>query len=136
MVRRLPVIQNKAPEDAEAEERPPWHWVLIGTGFVITIWLPLVMIAVWIGGALPVLLSLALACGAGGALVGRFGGRAGVREATLSGVVAAACAWGLALLSGALSPWTIAVMSALVLFAAAAIFSWVGGRIGALRRPR
>jgi tRNA-(ms[2]io[6]A)-hydroxylase len=48
MVRRLPVIQSKAPEDAAAEERPAWHWTLIGAGFVLTIWIPLALIALWL----------------------------------------------------------------------------------------
>jgi hypothetical protein len=57
MVRRLPVIQSKAPEDAAAEERPAWHWILIGAGFVLTIWIPLALIALWISRQLGALLA-------------------------------------------------------------------------------
>jgi tRNA-(ms[2]io[6]A)-hydroxylase len=55
MVRRLPVIQSK-PDDA-APERPSWHWILIGAGFVLTIWLPLLVVALW---GSPILIALIL----------------------------------------------------------------------------
>ena len=45
MVRRLPVLQNQDTDDAAAARRPRWQWVLIGAGFVITLFLPLS----WIG---------------------------------------------------------------------------------------
>lgn len=136
MVRRLPVLQSKAPEDAAAEARPRWHWVLIGAGFVITIWIPLALIALWVGGAVAVMLSLVIACASGGALVGRFGGSATLREATLAGLVAAFGAWVVALASGALVPWTVALGSGAGLLIVAGGFSWLGGRIGLARRPR
>ena len=144
MVRRLPVIQTKDAEDAAAEARPQWHWVVIGTGFIITIWIPLAMIAVAAGRAFSdaltllflVLLSFALACIAAGALVGRFGGRAGRREATLSGLVAATAAWLVAFASGALTPWPVALASGLILPVLALLFASWGGRIGIGRRPR
>ncbi len=47
MVRRLPVLQNPAPGDAD-DQRPPWHWVLIGAGFVFTLWIPLAIAAQWL----------------------------------------------------------------------------------------
>lgn len=151
-MRRLPVLQSKDAEDAAAEARPRWHWIAIGAGFVITLWIPLAMIALAVGRALadaahdrvvaafavllPVLSSLALACLAAGALVGRFGGRAGRREATLSGVLAALAAWLLAFGGGALTPWPVAVATAVVLPALAALFAAWGGRLGVRRRPR
>ncbi len=49
MVRRLPVLQNA---DDEAARRPRWHYVLIGAGFTVTFWLPLAMLANWLGQAL------------------------------------------------------------------------------------
>jgi tRNA-(ms[2]io[6]A)-hydroxylase len=55
MVRRLPVIQSK-PDDS-APERPRWHWVLIGAGFVLTIWLPLLVAALWLS---PILVGVML----------------------------------------------------------------------------
>lgn len=158
VVRRLPVIQSKAPEDAEAQARPPWHWVLIGAGIAFTSWIPLAMLALWAGrklaasvadlsrpealsggervaaGAailLPLLVSFVVACAGAGALVGRFGGRAGRREAALAGAVAALAAWLIALASGALAPWPVAAASGLVLLCAGAAAGWLGGRVGA-----
>lgn len=42
-VRRLPVLQSSGESEPE---RPVWHWVVIGAGFVFTLWLPLSAIAV------------------------------------------------------------------------------------------
>jgi hypothetical protein len=153
VVRRLPVIQTKDAADAAAEARPPWHWVLIGAGLVFTIWIPLAMLALWLGRALvtsfepepllgalfvliPVISSFSLACLSGGALVGRFGGRAAAREAALAGVLAAFAAWIVALSSGALAPFLVAVTTALLLPTLAGLLAWLGGRIGVARRPR
>jgi MFS family permease len=52
-VRRLPVLQN---QDVGDPERPVLHWVVIGAGFVFTIWLPLSMIALWVAPKLGSLL--------------------------------------------------------------------------------
>jgi hypothetical protein len=169
VVRRLPVVQSSAPEDAAAEARPAWQWVLIGGGLVFTIWLPLAMVALALGRWLastrveltdpeavirfetsasasermvvsamilvPIVVSLGVACMAGGALVGRFGGRSGLREALLAGVVAACTAWVVALAAGALSPWPVAVVTGVSLPLLAAFFAWLGGRWGLRRRP-
>jgi hypothetical protein len=152
MVRRLPVLQNDETDDALAARRPRWQWILIGAGFVITLFLPLSQVGVWLGqrlsraagsdrvalriglGALPVALSFLIACGSAGALVGRFGGRAKAREAALSGALGAFVGWGLAALGGALSPWLVAVTTffALVVFGAGAAF--IGARLGLARR--
>jgi hypothetical protein len=136
VVRRLPVLQNKSPEDAAAEERPRWHWVLIGAGLVITIWIPLAFVGLWLRSGPAVLLSLVIAWFSGGALVGRFGGSATLREATLGGVVAALAVWVTALVSGALVPWTVALGAAAVVLIVAGLSAWLGGRIGLARRPR
>jgi hypothetical protein len=153
MVRRLTVLQNDDTDDALAARRPRWHWVLIGAGFVITLFLPLSQLGVWLGhrlgtavspgengalriglGVLPVALSFLIACGGAGALVGRFGGRAKSREAALSGALGAFGGWGLAALGGALSPWLVAVTTffILVIFGAGAAF--VGAKLGLARR--
>ncbi len=83
----------------------------------------------------PLALSFVIACVAGGMLVGRFGGRASAREATLAGLLAALVAWLAALVGGALSPWTIAVSSILLLGAAGALLTRLGGWLGRRRRP-
>jgi hypothetical protein len=127
--------------------------VLIGAGLVFTIWIPLAMLALWVGRTLvasfspdpllgaafvliPVISSFSLACLSGGALVGRFGGRAAAREAAIAGILAAFAAWTVALVGGALAPASLAVTTALVLPATAGALAWLGGRIGVRRRPR
>ena len=169
MVRRLPVLQNPAPGDAD-DQRPPWHWVLIGAGFVFTLWIPLAIAAQWLSRMLaasmvdladaeavahfnataptgqrvllsavllgPLVLSFVAACVSGGMLVGRFGGRAGFREATLAGLLAAAVAWLVALLGGALSPWSVAVASLVLLGGAGSGLTRLGAWLGRRRRPR
>ena len=153
MVRRLTVLQNDDTDDALAARRPRWHWVLIGAGFVITLFLPLSQFGVWLGhrlsgaaaapgsralhvglGALPVALSFLVACAGAGALVGRFGGRAKTREAALSGALGGFLGWGLAALGGALTPWLVSVTAffTLVIFGAGA--ATVGARLGLARR--
>jgi len=152
-VRRLPVLQNQDTDDAAAARRPRWHWVLIGAGFVITLFLPFSMLGVWLGallshavphsasgatqvvlGAAPVALSFLLACGAAGALVGRFGGKAKAREAALSGSLGALFGWGLAAAGGSLRPWIVAAASlaVLVIFGAGAAF--LGAKLTLARR--
>lgn len=165
MVRRLPVLQTSDTD----EERPPWHWVFIGAGFVFTLWIPLAIVAQWLSRMLasslvdlgdahavvrfnatapagqrvllslvligPLVVSFVVACVAGGMLVGRFGGRAGPREATLAGLLAAGVAWFVALIGGALSPWSIAVSSLALLGGAGAGLTRLGGWLGRRRRP-
>jgi len=169
MVRKLPVLQNPALGDSD-DQRPPWHWVLIGAGFVFTLWIPLAIVAEWLSRALaasrvdladaaavahfnataptgqrillsavllgPLVLSFVAACVAGGMLVGRFGGRAGSREATLAGLLAAAVGWLVALIGGGLSPWSVAVASLALLGGAGAGLTRLGGWLGRRRRPR
>src|SRR5688572_27052979 len=109
--RRLPVLQPKSPEEDEAEARPPWHWVGIGAIAILLALVPLLMLAQWLSrlviegitppGQTPTprawlamgivlvaaqLVPLALSSVLGGVLVGRFGGRAGKKEATAAGL--------------------------------------------------
>lgn len=166
MVRRLPVLQNSA-SGGDDQQRPPWHWVLIGAGFVFTLWIPLAIVAEWLSRALarslvdladaqavahfnataptsqrvllslvllgPLTLSFVAACVLGGMLVGRFGTSAGAREATLAGLLAAGVAWLVALVGGALAPWTVAVSSLALLGGAGAALTRLGGWLGRRR---
>jgi hypothetical protein len=163
MVRRLPVLQNQDTDDAAAARRPRWQWVLIGAGLVITLFLPLSGLGVWLGGwlsraalsggtagtdgtagasgatpivlgVLPVALSFLIACAGAGALVGRFGGQAKAREAALSGALGALIGWGLAALGGSLSPWLVALVSLAVLLVLGAAAAFVGARLTLSRR--
>jgi len=148
MVRRLIVLQNQDTDDAAAARRPRWQWVLIGAGFVITLFLPLSLLGVWLGtllshavrpdergatrivlGALPVVSSFLIACAGAGAMVGRFGGRAKAREAALSGALGAFTGWGLAALGGSLSPWIVALSALFVLVTLGAGSAFVGARL-------
>jgi len=153
MVRRLTVLQDPDTDDAAAARRPRWHWVLIGAGLVVTLFLPLSLLGVWLGtwlsrsvpgdanralrivlGAAPVALSFLIACAGAGALVGRFGGKAKAREAALSGSLGAFSGWGLAALGGSLSPWLVALTSLVVLVTLGAAAAFVGARFTLSRR--
>lgn len=159
--RRLPVLQN-APAD---EERPPWHWAVIGAVFIFSIWAPLAMVSSWIGGrvvhhligelprdelslrladasaadrfwlwfALTVVpvVAYGLACVGSGALVGRFGGRAGPREAAVGGALAAVSAAVVMLLQAGAD---VSVASLVVLVPVGMGGAWLGGAFGKKRR--
>jgi hypothetical protein len=164
MVRRLPVIQSRSPEDAEAEERPRSHWIAIGAGLMLAFWIPLAMLGIALGKRLslailggagdeavaqatpgqrlavmfavvvPVLASFVLAALGAGALVGRFGGRSGSREAAVGGALGALGAWALAALGGSLGPWPVAVSTALVLVVLGAVSGGWGAHWGRQKR--
>jgi hypothetical protein len=163
MVRRLPVIQQQDDDP----RRPRWHWVVIGIGFVLTIWLPLALAALWMSrralawlvgsddavvqarfveqanGADRALivalstgllvLSFAIACWSGGALVGRFGS-AGPRDSGLAGALAGLTACVLAAVGGALSPWPVALAALVVLAGGGYGCGLVGGIFGRRKR--
>ncbi len=132
--RRLPVIQEPTGEDAEAAARPAWQWVLIGSGLLVTIWTPTVVVVLAVarkiagpGGTTgPVLavslvaLTFAAAALAAGYLVARFGVRTRPRHAVFSGLLAALEIWALALLGGAFSSAGDGVRALLVLAVLAA----------------
>jgi len=50
--RRLPVIQNEAPEDALVASRPRFQWILIGAGLCFAIWAPLAIVTTPLGARL------------------------------------------------------------------------------------
>lgn len=147
--RRLPVIQEPAGEDAEAAARPPWQWVLIGSGLLVTIWTPSVAVslasarkvaelrgsaAVGPGVAAGlVALSFALASLAAGYLVARFGPRTSLKHATFAGLAAAAEIWVLALMGGAFGSTLVGFSALLSLAALASAFCVLGAW---LRRRR
>jgi flagellar biosynthesis component FlhA len=147
--RRLPVIQEPAGEDAEAAARPPWQWVLIGSGLLVTIWTPSVAVSLAIArkisevrgdaavgpgiAAVLVALSFALSALAAGYLVARFGPRTSLRHSTFAGLVAAAEIWVLALMGGAFSSAVVGVSALLSLSALASAFCVLGAW---LRRRR
>jgi MFS family permease len=142
--RRLPLLAEVA--DESDVDRPPWHWSAIGASAIFLAWLPLAYV---VNGPLGLLreggpvarvaaialniAAFALAAFGGGYLVGRFGGRAGSKEATVAGFAAAAIAWALAAAqarSGALV-W-ILLLAAMATLGAGS--SRLGGRVGLRRR--
>jgi hypothetical protein len=46
-IRRLPVLQDAASSD---DNRPAWHWTLIGALFALSIWVPFAMLSAWMAG--------------------------------------------------------------------------------------
>lgn len=52
MIRRLPVLQNAAPEDEAAANRPRRHWIAIGAGLILCIWLPVSAVVTPLGARL------------------------------------------------------------------------------------
>lgn len=152
MVRKLPVLQTPAGEDAEAEARPAWQWILIGVTLTLLIFFPTSMIATWLGARLsqsfetrpglaalvyagPVLASFVLAAGASGAFVGRFGRRAGLRSVALLGALSGGALILLAGLAGALSPISVALGAGFVLVVAGVVSAYLGSEFGRRRRP-
>jgi hypothetical protein len=150
--RRLPVIQEPTGEDAEAAARPPWQWVLIGSGLLVTIWTPSVAvclaIARWLAAgsagagpplgaglaAILVAVTFALSSVAAGYLVGRFGRRTQPRHVAFAGLAAAGEIWVLALLGGAFPTALVGGSALTSLCLLAAGFSALGGWIS--RRAR
>lgn len=91
-------------------------------------------VALALSALVPVLVPWMFACGAAGALVGRFGGAAGRRHAVYAGLLAAAVTIGVAVLGRALGSAAALVSSAGVLAASAAGAAWLGGKFGEKRR--
>lgn len=155
--RRLPLLEKDPGGPLQDEEqslpRPPWHWTAIGVVVIYLVWLPLAgllnsfvlntffegMDSTTIGlaplKARIILIGLnaaafVLSSFAGGFMVGRFGKEAGLREATLSGVVAATIAWTLTFVpapSPALLVWALVLLCMLIL---GALGAYGGARVG------
>ena len=144
-IRRLPVLQDASTSD---EDRPAWHWAVIGLVFVLSMWAPLAMLAtwctqrmvasssgdrwgLWLAVTVPPLVTYAFSCWAAGALVGRFGAKAGTREAAVAGALAALVGTVLTLVSANAAA---ALASLLVLAPVGVLAGWLGGRFGFSRR--
>lgn len=150
IVRHLPVLgQDPAPP----LPRPAWHWVLIGTGLIFCLWLPLIALAGWLAGALssggsgpspgpgsdfwllagsvaPFVTSILIAWCGGTYVVARFGGMTQLGHGALAGLLASSLAWACALGGGALAEGWMRLVTALVLLpsgsALAALGAWRG----------
>lgn len=151
--RRLPVLQNKAPDgEDDAEPRPPWHWSGIGVVVTFLLWLPIaagiaaltVRLTQNAGspafglGVLVVslhLLGFWLATFIGGFFIGKFGGDAGPREGAVSGFVTAAFAVALAASApGQNISYFIWALLLVIIGSTGATSSWFGAKVGKKRR--
>jgi hypothetical protein len=153
--RRLPVIQQPTGEDADAASRPAWQWVLIGSGLLVTIWAPLVGVALSVAGKFSVrradgaaigpevaaglaALTFALAALAAGYLVARFGPRTRRRHAVFAGLAATAEIGVVAVLGGGITSTSVWVGASALL--ALSVLSAGACALGALlarrKKPR
>jgi len=154
--RRLPMLPMDEVADESDLERPPWQWSVIGAIAIVVLWLPLAFGTAAAGKrlldgapdlasaglarsfALPGmnLAAFVLAALAGGALVGRFGGKAGPREATFSGLATATAAWAMIALPGAGLGLIAAALLLSLLALVGALAARAGARLGVRARQR
>lgn len=153
--RRLPVVTND-----EQPSQSPWLWVLYGGVLIVSFWVPLMMLALFLGGKITralnhgqplahteppalgsfaptaalVLLSFALACFAGGVIVTRFSPRVRRADPAMAALVAVAFILFFAALGHAL-PASALFAVLLALLAAGPSFAMLG-RAVSLRRSR
>ena len=149
--RRLPVIQTPPTEEAQALERSPSQWLVIGTAFILIAFLPLSLLGLWAGGSLarkfatsqeaallmaasPVLLAYGLSTLGAGAAIGRFGLRARPFTAPAAGALAGALLVGFSTWKGA-GPWPLLLAATFVFVGGGALWTALGARLGRKRRP-
>jgi hypothetical protein len=159
MVRRLPVLQNQIDEPS----RPAWQWVLLGAGFMISLWIPLLALALWLRSRLapesmlghgatfspvstsrgvgfvlalgPVLVPWMLASALTAVLLVRFGApRVTRRHAIYSGLAATLLVCAVAALGRSFDSWVTFFASVLLLAAASAGPGWFAGKFGIKRQ--
>ena len=150
MVRRLPVLNAPSGDDAEAAERPPSQWVVIGALLQVSLFLPSSLLALWLGErlargvagsggaaliAFPVLLALAGSAWSAGALSARFGVRTRLLHQAASGALGSVVILALSLLGRV--PWSfwLAAAAGSLLIGVGGFFAWLGARYGQRRRP-
>ena len=145
--RQLTVIQPTQDTDVAAD-KPTWQWALIGGGLVFALWLPLVVVSLWLVAQitakpaeppsawmslltiLPIAASYAIACIAGGWGLKHFATALSGRASALAGAACGTLACGIALIGGELSPWLVALGSWLALAGGGAALTWLGWRLG------
>jgi hypothetical protein len=122
--RRLPVLNAK--DDDAPEERPGWHWIVLGAAATLLVWLLLAsLVNAALRGTSPLvaLVANALALGASaalaGAMIGRFGTKARMLHATMAGAATAVFGCALALRSMQASVATSALTFVLAIAIAA-----------------
>jgi hypothetical protein len=148
--RRLPVIQEPTGDDAEAAARPAWHWVLIGSGMLVTMFMPLALALLAVARTGPLVRGLgavaaagtaagaafALAAGIAGYLMARFGPRSRGRHAAFAGLLGAGELWGLVLLSGGFQAAFLGASTLLMLAGVGAAFCALGAWLRRRQRDK
>jgi hypothetical protein len=155
--KHLPVLASSKPEDSVAHS--PWVWVLAGSVVIVSVWVPLAMIALFLGrkvaahwfaanssplpspaGVLPmavlVMLSFAGACALGGVVVGKFAEHPRRWDGLLAGVLGTLIILFFAALGNALRPPLAGASIALGLLLIACPAAALGGRWGRRRRAQ
>jgi predicted membrane-bound spermidine synthase len=145
------VLNAPSGDDAEAAERPPSQWVLIGALLEVSLFLPSSLLALWLGQrlarsvdgsgaaaalvALPVLLALAGSAWSAAALSARFGIRTRPLHQVSGSVLGSVFILGLSLLGRV--PWSfeLAAAAGSVVIGVGALAAWLGARYGLRRRP-
>jgi hypothetical protein len=141
--RRLPVIQEPTGEDAEAAARPVWHWVLIGSGSLVTMFMPLALVTLALARTSPVVhrfgalaaagtaagAAFALSAATAGYLMARFGPKTQRRHAAFAGLLGAVELWVLVLLSGGFQAAFLGASTLFMLSGVGAAFCALGARV-------
>ncbi|HET9954768.1 MAG TPA: hypothetical protein VFQ61_09690, partial [Polyangiaceae bacterium] len=141
VVRRLPVVQTAASEDAEAMARPAAHWVAIGVALMVALFLPLSMLGVAVAQAgfkapaAGALFALSASSVGSGAVLGRFGLKLKAPGAALAGALGGAALLLLSRLGGNRVSGGLFLFEAGLLIGLGALFCFAGFRLGHRRRP-
>jgi hypothetical protein len=148
--RRLPVIQEPTGEDAEAAARPAWHWVLIGSGSLVTMFLPLALLTLALARTSPVVrrfgaiaaagtaagVTFALSAAVAGYLLARFGPKTQRRHAAFAGLLGAVELWVLVLLSGGFQAAFLGASTLFMLSGVGAAFCALGAGLQRRNKAR
>lgn len=158
--RHLPVLRGSRPDTVAPQSS--WAYVLLGSIVIVTVWLPLAFVGLSLGRQIAlfgplqrrlatfpstsvvsamltaglVVLSFAVACALGGAVVGRFADHHRRWDATLTGILGSCIILFLAALGHALQPPAFGTAIALSLFTIAPPAAALGGRWGSSRRAK
>jgi hypothetical protein len=156
--KHLPVLGSSKPEDSLAHS--PWVWVLYGGIVSVSVWVPLALMALFLGRkvtahwaagnpslslqspllvfptAALVMLSFAGACTLGGLVVGKFAEHPRRWDAVMAGVLGALIVLFFAALGNALKPPLAGVSIALSLLLIACPTAALGGRWGRKHRAQ
>lgn len=156
--RHLPLVGNPEPENIPPQS--PWVWVLLGSIVVVSLWVPLALVALLLSSKIAAyfaissgsvglkshslalvvptttlaFVSFASACAVGGAVVGRFAERPRRYDAALAGTLGCLIIVFLAALGNALQPPLAGAAIVFCMLSVAVPTAALGGRWGHKRR--